>query len=210
MIQLVMSSLSYPPRLLQLRPSRSPAVNVPLQRVQNAAVRLILGFSRRSHITPALKRLTSWLPIKFRVIFGRPFVKRFALCYRTVVLSVCPVCLSVCNVRALWPNGWTDQDETWHAGMPRPWPHCVRGGRPSSTSPKGAEPPIFGPYLLWPNGCMDQVATSYGARPQPRGLCVTWGPSPLPKRGQSPLPNFRPISIVAKRLDASRCHLVWR
>jgi len=29
-------------------------------------------------------------------------------------------------------------------------------------------------------------------------------PAPLP------LPNFRPISIVAKRLDASRCHLVWR
>ena len=25
-------------------------------------------------------------------------------------LSVCPVC----DVRALWPNGWTDQDETWH------------------------------------------------------------------------------------------------
>ena len=32
---------------------------------------------------------------------------------------------------------------------------------------------------------------------------------PSPKRGQSPL-NFRPIFIVAKRLDASRCHLVWR
>jgi len=30
-----------------------------------------------------------------------------------------------------------------------------------------------------------------------------------PKRGGSPLPNFWSISIVAKRLDASRCHLVW-
>jgi len=41
-------------------------------------------------------------------------VKRFAICYRTVVCSVlsCSVCLSVCNVRALRPNGWTDQDET--------------------------------------------------------------------------------------------------
>jgi len=28
--------------------------------------------------------------------------------------------------------------------------------------------------------------------------------APFPKRGQSPHPNFRPISIVAKRLDASR------
>jgi len=33
--------------------------------------------------------------------------------------------------------------------------------------------------------------------------------APSPKMGRSPLPNFRPISIVAKRLDASRCHLVW-
>ena len=35
-------------------------------------------------------------------------------------------------------------------------------------------------------------------------------PAPLPKRGLASLPNFRPISIVAKRLNASRCHLVWR
>jgi len=27
--------------------------------------------------------------------------------------------------------------------------------------------------------------------------------APLPKKGGVPLPNFRPISIVAKRLDAS-------
>jgi len=32
---------------------------------------------------------------------------------------------------------------------------------------------------------------------------------PLPKRRQSP-PNFRPMSIVAKRLDGSRWHLAWR
>ena len=66
------------------------------------------------------------------MIFGRPFVKRFALCYRSVVLSVC-------NVGVLWPNGWTDQDETWRVGSPRPWPHCVKWG-PSSPSPKGAQP----------------------------------------------------------------------
>ena len=31
----------------------------------------------------------------------------------------------------------------------------------------------------------------------------------LPKKGDKP-PIFRSIFIVAKRLDASRCHLVWR
>jgi len=56
------------------------------------------------------------------LIFGRPFLKRFALCYRTIV---CPV-LPLCNVGVLWPNGWMNEDETWHAGRPRPWPHCPR------------------------------------------------------------------------------------
>jgi len=65
------------------------------------------------------------------MVFGQPFVKQFALCHRSVVcpvLSVRPVCpvLSVCDFLALWPNSWTDQDETWHAGRPRRWPHCVR------------------------------------------------------------------------------------
>ena len=36
--------------------------------------------------------------------------------------------------------------------------HIVRWG-PSSLSPKGAQPLIFGPYLLRPNGCMDQHVT---------------------------------------------------
>jgi len=68
-------------------------------------------------------------------IFGRPFLKQFALCYGSVD------CLSVLgNVGVLWPNGWTDQHETWHAGRPRPWPHCVRWG-PSFHSTKGAQPP---------------------------------------------------------------------
>ena len=49
-----------------------------------------------------------------RYHFGRPFVKRFAQWYRTVVLSVlsCPVlsvCLSVCDAGVLWPNGRPSQ-----------------------------------------------------------------------------------------------------
>jgi len=37
-------------------------------------------------------------------------------------------CLSrlVCDVGALWPNGWMDQDETCHGDRSRPQPHCVR------------------------------------------------------------------------------------
>jgi len=35
-------------------------------------------------------------------------------------------------------------------------------------------------------------------------------PPPSPKRGRSPLPNFQPMFIAAKRLDRSRWHLAWR
>jgi len=114
--------------------------------------------------------------------FWATVCKTVRLWYRTVV---CPVC----DVHALSPNGWTDQDETWHTGRPRPWPHCVRWG-PSSLSPKGAQPPIFGPCPLRPNGCIDQDATWYGGRPRPRRLCVRWGSrSPSPRKGAEP-PKF--------------------
>ena len=58
-----------------------------------------------------------------------------------ILSNRCPV-LSVCDVGVLWPNGWTDQYGIWHAGRPRPWPHCVRWGL-NSFSQKGAELPQF-------------------------------------------------------------------
>jgi len=43
----------------------------------------------------------------------------------------------------------------------------------------------------------------------PGDFVLDGDPTPLPKMGRSPpLPNFRPMSIVAKRLDGSRWHLV--
>jgi len=86
---------------------------------------------------------------------------------------------------------------------------CVRRGPSPYPQRGGAPSPIFGPFLLWPNGWMHQDATWYGGRPQPRRLHVRWGPSfPSLKGAQSP--NFRSMSLVAKRLDGLRWHLVWR
>ena len=59
----------------------------------------------------------------------------------------CLSVLSVCNVGVLWPSGWMDQDETWHAGRPRPWPHCVRRG-PSTPARKGHSAPSFWPMSI--------------------------------------------------------------
>jgi len=59
--------------------------------------------------------------------------------------------------------------------------------------------------------CCGQMA---GWIKMPLGMEVGLGPddivldgdpaAPLPKRGHRPLPNFRPMSIVTKRLDGSR------
>jgi len=101
------------------------------------------------------------------------------------------------------------QDATCYGGRLQSRRLCVRCG-PSSPPQKGAEPlpPIFGPRLLWPNGCMVQGAAWYGGRLRPTRHCVRWGPSSPPLKGHTP--NFRPLYVVAKRLDGLRCHLVWR
>jgi len=59
--------------------------------------------------------------------------------------------------------------------------------------------------VLWPNSWMDQYVMWHGGRPRPH--CVRWWPT-SPKRGTAP--NFRPMTVVAKRLDGLRCHLVRR
>jgi len=164
------------------------------------------------------------------------------------------VCLSVCNVGVLWPNGWMHQDETWHACRSRPWPHCVRWGC-TSPSPKGAQPLQFSAHIccgqmagwkmplgmevglspgnfvldghpaplpkngaephrnfpqcpLWPNSWMDQNSTWHRGGPRSSHIVLDGDPLPTPKGGGAP--NFRPMSILVKRLHGSRCHLVRR
>jgi len=43
---------------------------------------------------------------------------------------------------------------------------------------------------------------------RPSNIVLDGDPAPLPQKGRSP--NFRPMFIVAKRLDGSRWHLVRR
>jgi len=82
-------------------------------------------------------------------------LKQFALCYRTVAcLSVClsvlscPVYMSVCNVGVLWPNGLTDQAETWHAGTPKgAQPPQPPNFRPISVAAKWLHRSRF--HLVW-------------------------------------------------------------
>ena len=58
---------------------------------------------------------------------------------RCLSCPVLSVCLSVCNIGVLWPNGWMDQDETWHAGRLGSG-HIVLGGDPASLPQRGSAP----------------------------------------------------------------------
>jgi len=80
-------------------------------------------------------------------VFGRPFVKRFAQCYRTVVCTILPVTLVYCGQTV----GWIKMPCTWYG-------HIALGGDPVPPQ-KGAQPISFSPCLLWPNGWMDQDVT---------------------------------------------------
>jgi len=91
------------------------------------------------------------------VVFGRPFIKLFALCYHSVV---CSVCLSVTLVYCGQTVGWIKVKLGMQVGL------------------------------------------------SPGHIMLDGDPAPLPQRGTAP--NFLPISVVAKWLDGSRCHLVGR
>jgi len=91
--------------------------------------------------------------------------------------------------------------------------HIVLGGDPAPLpkTQKGNNPRQFSASI-----CCGQMAAWIT---MPLGMEVSLGPgdfvldgdpAPPPKKGAESLPNFWPISIVAKRLDASRCHLVWK
>jgi len=142
-------------------------------------------------VTQTPKDLLNWCCCELRkqwrnaYIFGRPFVKRFALCYLTTV------CLSVTLVYYGQTVGWIRMPHAMEVGL-GPC-HTVRWG-PSSPSQKGRSP-NFRPCQLWPNGWTNQDATWFGGRPWPRPRCVRREPSsPHSQKGTaaSPSPFFNP------------------
>ena len=86
----------------------------------------------------------------------------------------------------------------------------VLDGDPAALLEKGAEPPTkfwahiyCGQTAGWINMALG-IEVDLG----PGHIVLGGDPAPLSKRG--PAPQFSAHFIVAKRLDASRCHLVYR
>jgi len=187
-----------------------------------------------------------------QTVFGRPFVKRFTVCYRTVVcLSVLsslshPV-LSVTWVYCgqtvgpikmkLGVQVYVGPGHIVLDGDPAPPPQTgdfrptccgqmagwikiplgmeeglgpgdfVLDGDPAPLSQKRRRSPSpqFSAHVHCGQtaGCVKMaLGTEVGLGPG--YIRLDWDPAPLSKKGAESPPNFRPIPIVAKRLDASK------
>jgi len=132
-----------------------------------------------------------------RTVFGRPFVKRFVLCYESVV---CLSCLSVTFVHCSQTVGRIKMKLGTQVGLGPG--HIVLDGDPAPPCPKWHSYPQFLAHI-----CCGQMAAwikmSLGMELGlgPGNFVLDGDPAPpSPKGGRSP-PNFRPMFIVAKRLD---------
>ena len=138
---------------------------------------------------------------------GRPCVKRFDLFYWTVF---CPVSLSVLSVTFVC-YGQTVAQIKMKLGMQVGLGsgRIVLDGDPAP--PKTRTDPQFSAHVRCSQTAgWTKVSLSMEVGLGP-GVVLRWGPtSPhLIRKGHS-LPNFRPMSIVTKRLDESTCHLIRR
>jgi len=126
------------------------------------------------------------------------------------VLSACLSVLSVMFIHCGQTVGWIKMKLGVQVGLGPD--HIVLDGDPAPVPQRGTTPTQFSAHI-----CCGQVAAWIK---MPLGVELGLSPGdfvldgdpalPSPKRGRALLPNFRRISIVAKRLHASRCHLVWR
>jgi len=106
------------------------------------------------------------------------------------------------------------QGETGHGGRNRSRPHCVRSLDGDQLPPKrdtAPSSPQFSAHVRYDVTKRLDGLRSLGMEV---GLCpgdIVLGGDPAPPKGAQPsTPNLRRLSVVAKRLDGARCHLVWR
>ena len=116
------------------------------------------------------------------MVFGRPFVKRFALCYHTVV---CPVCLSVTLVYCGQTVGWIKMKRGTQVGLA---PGHTLLDRDPASLPQGGTASNFRSIPVvakW----LDELRCHLAWRQAlAQATCVRWGRSSPLKGAQ--LPQF--------------------
>jgi len=120
----------------------------------------------------------------------------------------------------LRPNCWMDQDATcqmagWikmplgrQVGLSQSDIVLAGDPAPPSSNREQSPPPIFGRVYFGQTAGWIKMPLGTEVGLGPGHIVLDGDPAPLPKGAQPP--NFRPISVVAKWLDGSRCHMVWR
>jgi len=112
----------------------------------------------------------------------------------------------------LWPNGWMDQDCSWHGGRPQPrWLYVRCDGDPAPPKKGGGDPPQFSAHV-----CCGQTA---GRMKAPLGTEVDLGQATLywmwsqlqlsAKRVQHP-PSFLPCLLWPRSPISATAELLLR
>jgi len=110
----------------------------------------------------------------------------------------------------LWRNSCLDQDETWHGGRRRPWPHCVRWV-PSSPPQRGTAAQFsVNAYCGQTARCISiPLGTEVGL--SPGDIVLDGDPAPPPLKRHShpvfgPCPLWRKyIGLLGLRLQLVQC-----
>ena len=118
-----------------------------------------------------------------------------------VVFGATVVSLScdVCNVGVLWRNGWMDPDKAWHAGIGIALDTLCYIGTQVPVPQRGTGPQFSAHICCGQMARWIKMPLRREVGLHPSSIVLDGDPAP-PKRGTAP--SFRPMSIVAKRLDA--------
>jgi len=100
------------------------------------------------------------------------------------------------------------QDANWYGGRPQPRGRSVKWGASTPLQKGGGDPKFSAHVYCGQTAGWIKTALGMELGLGPGDFVLDGYPALSPKSGPSTLPNFQPISILAKRPDASRCHLV--
>jgi len=133
-------------------------------------------------------------------VFGRPFIERFALCYRIVVCLFCLSCLSVTLVYCGQTAGWIRMPLGMVVGIDPG--HIGLDGDPALALKRAQQPPQFSAHV-----CCDQRA---GWIKMPLGMEVGLDPGHTVLEGDPALhereteaPTFRPTAPARSPISAT-------